>query len=87
MGDDGTKKDYFVTVPANDGDLYFTAETYYQEMIPSECINSGSVPELFIDLYKQGQASRIAYQWYDDQFSRYILVSSSTYSAGDVFKF
>jgi hypothetical protein len=61
MGDDGTKKQYYTTMPANDGDLYFTAETYYQVMIPSECITGATVPELFMDLYKQGESSRIAY--------------------------
>jgi hypothetical protein len=81
MGDDGTKKSYFTTMPANDGDLYFTAETYYQEMVPSDCITGTStVPELYFDLYKSGSSSRIAYQWYDDQFSRFILVGSSTYN-------
>ena len=42
MGDDGTKKQYYTTMPASDGDLYFTAETYYQEMVPSECITGTS---------------------------------------------
>lgn len=28
---------FYVTVPDNDGDLYFTAETYYPGMIPSVC--------------------------------------------------
>jgi hypothetical protein len=88
MGDDGTKKQYYTTMPASDGDLYFTAETYYQEMVPSECITGTStVPEIFIDLYKQGVSTRVAYQWYDDQFARYILVGASSYSSGDVYNF
>ena len=33
---------YFVTPPNSDGDLYFTAETYYQEMVPSECIGASN---------------------------------------------
>ena len=67
IGDDGTKKQYYTTMPAVDGDLYFTAETYYQEMVPSECITGASpVPILYFDLYKSGVSTRIAYQWYYD---------------------
>lgn len=28
---------YFVTVPAKSGDLYFTVESYYMYMVPSVC--------------------------------------------------
>lgn len=28
-GDDGNIANYYVTVPANDGALYFSAETYF----------------------------------------------------------
>ncbi len=28
---------FYVTIPENNGDLYFTAETYYQGMIPAMC--------------------------------------------------
>jgi len=29
--------DYYITVPAYDGALYFSVETYYQNIIPTEC--------------------------------------------------
>lgn len=36
--EEGEDKSYFyVTVPENDGDLYFSAETYYQGMTPQAC--------------------------------------------------
>ena len=38
MSTDSTKTYYFATIPNQDGELYFTAETYYQEMVPSECL-------------------------------------------------
>ena len=56
-------------------------------MVPSECLTGATTPEVFFDLYKQGDSTRVAYQWYDDQFSRFILVGSSSYSAGDVYNF
>ncbi len=33
---------YYITVPKNDGVLYFTVESYYQNVIPNEC-TSGTV--------------------------------------------
>lgn len=35
---DDNEHDYHVTVPAKDGDLYFTVESYYQGMVPKGCI-------------------------------------------------
>ena len=39
---DESSRDFFVTVPRDSGPLYFTVETYYQNMIPNEC-TSGTV--------------------------------------------
>ena len=30
-------KDYFITVPDNDGDIYLAAESYYYGVTPSRC--------------------------------------------------
>lgn len=71
-GDDGTMKDYFVTVPASDGDLYFMAETYYQDMVPEECTtgtyqgNSVNAPILDITIYKNGATVSSIYKIYSD---------------------
>jgi hypothetical protein len=84
---------YFISVPANDGALYFTVESYYQNVIPNEC-TSGAVtdewgysyslsnPLLNFEVFKNGAS--VTYKYVSDQFSYPILVTS--YSAGDVFK-
>jgi len=41
--DDGVNDVYKVTVPAKSGDLYFTAETYFQRTIPNSCFTGGEV--------------------------------------------
>jgi hypothetical protein len=35
--DDGELKEYLFTIPAEDGALYFTVESYYNDLIPNEC--------------------------------------------------
>ena len=86
---------YYITVPKYDGALYFTVETYYQDIIPNEC-TTGSVtfsngssatlsnPLLDYEVWKDGASSYTAYKYVSDQFSYPILLT--TYSAGDVFK-
>ena len=91
---DEATHEYFITVPANDGALYFTVETYYQEIIPNEC-TSGSFlsggtsisltsPVQDWEVWKDGASAYTAYQFAADQFSLPILLTS--YAAGDVFK-
>jgi hypothetical protein len=86
---------YYITVPANDGALYFTVETYYQDVIPNECttgtvtFSSGATstlpnPLLHYQVWKDGASAYSAYKYVSDQFSYPILLTS--YSAGDVFK-
>lgn len=88
MGDDGNKKKYYVTLPDNDGDLYWTAETYYREMVPTECINGGSVPQIWFSVYHIGENknTKAGSQWYEEQFSRFVMVSESSYRSGDVYR-
>lgn len=35
--DFGTKSDFFLQVPGNEGDLYFSVESYYPSMYPISC--------------------------------------------------
>lgn len=73
---DDQSHNYFVTVPANDGALYFTVETYYQEIVPNECSygtftysgGSASRPNAVVNwaVYEDGSNSRIAYQFHSD---------------------
>jgi len=80
---------YYMTVPENDGSLYFTAETYYQEMIPNECTTGSYVgytlpnPVIDMSLFEDGSSSYSAYKVYSDQFNYPFLITS--YSAGTVF--
>jgi hypothetical protein len=86
---------YYITVPANDGALYFTVETYYQNTIPTECTTGSvtfsngatstfSTPLVDYEVWKDGASSYTAYKYASDQFSYPIL--QTTYSAGDVYK-
>ena len=63
-------------MPAYDGALYFTVETYYQNIIPNEC-NTGTVtfssgsstlsnPLLDYEVWKDGANSWTAYQYVSD---------------------
>ena len=90
-----TYTSFYITVPANDGALYFTVESYYQEIVPLECttgtVNLGggttgtlTSPLLDYEVWKDGAASWTAYQYVPDQFSYPILITS--YAGGDVFK-
>ena len=86
---------YRITVPANDGALYFTVETYYYNMIPNECttetitFNQGqssltySSPFLDLQVWKQGENSYFGEYFDMDQFSHPILLTS--YNANDSF--
>ena len=71
-GDDGTMKDYYVTVPAADGGIYFMAETYYQDMVPEECTtgtylgNTVTAPVLDITIYQDGATVSTVYKVYSD---------------------
>ena len=64
--------DYYITVPADDGGLYFTVETYYQNIIPNECttdiVDFGggntaqlSNPLLDYEVWKDGASTYTAY--------------------------
>ena len=71
-GDDGTLANYYVTVPANDGALYFSAETYFQDLVPNECTSgtyqgySLTNPVIDITLYEDGSSTNTAYKLYAD---------------------
>lgn len=80
---------HYMTVPAKDGSLYFSVETYYQEMIPNECTTgeySGYTlpnPVLDMSLYEDGSSSYTTYKVYSDQFNYPFLITD--YTAGTVF--
>lgn len=63
---------YYITVPENDGFLYFSVETYYQEMIPNECTTGTYIgyqlpnPVVEVTIYEDGSSSYSAYKVYSD---------------------
>lgn len=89
-GDDANLKNFYVTVPAVDGDLYFMAETYYQDMVPEECTtgtyqgNGVNSPVADVTVYQDGSEISTLYKIYADQFNYPLLKTS--YSAGVVFR-
>lgn len=87
-GDEGLIREYYITTPAEDGALYFTAESYYQDLVPNECTQGTylgyalSTPVIDIELWEDGGATYTAYKLYADQFPYPILITS--YDAGTV---
>ena len=50
--DDGSLKEYFVTLPAKDGNLYLSVETYMWQMVPYLPICMDDRPKVTISIYK-----------------------------------
>ena len=84
-----TFKYYYATIPEFNEALYFTVETYYQEMIPNECTTGDYSnielpnPVLDVTVYEDGSQSYSTYKVYSDQFNYPLLFTQ--YSAGTVF--
>ena len=78
-------KDYFVTVPEKDGDIYLAAETYYYGVTPLRCHPFLNLPSsLQLQIYQNEKLilDYNDYQFYNEPF----LLAESDYSAGDTFK-
>ena len=99
---------FTVNVPAKSGDVYFSLHGYPPETIPQSCTTYSKtengvtsnyiMPLVYLPLYRGN--TRLAYQYYQDQFSRPLVIlasnsspiwnsddkTSNTYSAGDTFK-
>lgn len=84
--------DYFITVPAKNGDLYFTVESYPKNSVPKGCTSgtftyntangqqtgSAEQPLLYFALYNINDLSTpIQYQYYIEQFQRPIMLTES----------
>lgn len=87
---------FYATIPANDGDLYFANDAYYWNMIPGQCTTGiytdyygdtleAPYPLVLFSIFNQ-RTEDFQYQYYYDQTSYPILVSSSDYQAGDIFE-
>ena len=75
---------YEVTVPANNGDLYFSVDGFFQGMVPDSCW-SGAYPIIRFTVYKNTQDVIVKYLYYYDAYHVPVLVSSSSYAQGDKF--
>jgi len=74
--DDTSVKHTFTAPEFAAGDkMYVTVESYYNNMMPKQCYsNSKTYPDLYWEVRKEG--TRVSYQWYDEQFSRPILLTT-----------
>ena len=50
--DDGQLSQYEVTIPTQDGDLYFTVDTYFYGLVPTTCWETGTAVTSTISVYK-----------------------------------
>lgn len=85
-GDDsrGSEK-YTITVPAQQGDLYFSTETYIQGTIPRSCTAGGFQPLIQYTIYQNDEVL-YSKELYEEQWVEPYQVFESDYAAGDVFK-
>lgn len=80
--DNGKEHSYEVVVPAKNGDLYFTVESYYYGAVPTTCWG-GYYPKLTQTLLKNGV--EIDKKEFDLMFHIPMQVLEADYSASDVF--
>ena len=73
-------------MPAQDGDLYFTVESYFQAMVPVIC-TSAEAPAIKFEVYKNSISSaNLVYSRDDFELFHWpVQVLASNYSAGDKF--
>ena len=62
--DDETKSEFSITIPEKRGDLYFTAESYFNGVVPEDCQGPYGVPLLLLELYKG--RNRVTYKYYPE---------------------
>lgn len=93
---------FFITVPAKSGDLYFTVESYPLNSVPPTCttgsysytLSNGQTatavstkPLLYFALYDASDSTTVIdYKYYIEQYQRPIKIDEANYSAGKVFK-
>jgi len=89
-----------VAVPFRNGDLYFTVESYYPDLVPSACTTgdftyttggeeqtiTATSPLAYIGLYKNTDlVNVVTYRYYFESFAMPIKVEEADYNNGDVF--
>lgn len=88
-------------MPAKDGDLYFSVESYFNNMIPPVCTTgtyestnaqgqtvtgSSTKPLLYFALYDAANPNTILqYKYYMEQYQKPMVVLEADYSANTVF--
>lgn len=71
-----------MTLPAKNGDLYFTVESYFQGMVPASCW-TGEYPVVKFTLYKNTKDKKWSQYWYYDAYHKPAQILESEYEAGD----
>ena len=72
-------------MPAKDGDLYFSAETYIQNIVDQAC-SGDTFPIVYVRIYQNDpNAAAIKTAYYYDAYAVPLAVAESAYNAGDTF--
>ena len=84
-GNDESEQEFKITVPQNDGDLYFTLETYYPGMVQQSCIGGSYGGYNIINFEVYNGRSRVMQSAYADQYAKVAHVKERDYRAGSTF--
>lgn len=63
---------YYVDIPADTSDLYFSVETYYESYLPKAC--KGYVPDIYITVKQVDSDSVIGEIMYYDNYHNPLLI-------------
>jgi|VirMetMinimDraft_7_1064189.scaffolds.fasta_scaffold315291_1 hypothetical protein len=92
---------YSITIPAKNGDLYFSVESYFLDMIPNGCTTgqytytdsngaqqtaTQTKPLVYFALYNAADTNTVLqYKYYVEQYQKPMVVLEADYSANTVF--
>ena len=82
--DDGQMTQFEVTVPAQNGDLYFSVDGFYQGAVPQSCFN-GDFPIMYVAIYKNDMSNVLFNYAYYDAFHWPFEILEANYAANDKF--
>lgn len=74
-----------MTIPNQDGDLYFTVETYLPGAVPNSCWQMGDAPSVTFNVYKGDTNNLIQSVVTFNIYNWPIQVLEADYAAGDKF--
>jgi len=77
-----TYLNFTVEVPESSGDLYFSLEYYYWEMVPKRCSLFMGNPMIYTKIYKNDEMFEY---YYFDYYHEPMMFAEADYEAGDIF--